>query len=216
MLVPFTSINFSNIKAQEYDGSYNYDVNDDMYSQYPTEENKYECRTGPAEGFFVSSVEFCKHVKFDEKRDHKDRDNRTGTQGPPGPTGARGATGATGATGPQGIPGPIGPNGTQGPPGPNLILPENTYQLRGETGNTSNTESTASSIATCDSGDIAIGGFSQVVARGSGNTLGNVTGFSTGNTINTASYFVIATGLPNAEIDVLAFANCFDNPPLRP
>ena len=25
--------------------------------------NKYECRTGPFEGFFVSSVEFCKHVK---------------------------------------------------------------------------------------------------------------------------------------------------------
>ena len=29
--------------------------------------NKYECRTGPFEGFFVSSVEFCKHVKFDDK-----------------------------------------------------------------------------------------------------------------------------------------------------
>jgi hypothetical protein len=35
MLVPFTSINFSNIKAQEY-GSY-----DDMYNKYPTEVNKY-------------------------------------------------------------------------------------------------------------------------------------------------------------------------------
>ena len=48
--------------AQEYD---NYD--DNKYSQYPTEVNKYECRTGPFEGFFVSSVEFCKHVKFDDK-----------------------------------------------------------------------------------------------------------------------------------------------------
>ena len=57
--------------AQEYD---NYD--DNKYSQYPTEENKYECRTGPFEGFFVSSVEFCKHVKFDDKDDRKDnRDN---------------------------------------------------------------------------------------------------------------------------------------------
>ena len=37
------------------------------YSQYPTEDKKYECRTGPFEGFFVSSVEFCKHVKFDDK-----------------------------------------------------------------------------------------------------------------------------------------------------
>ncbi|MGZ5549140.1 MAG: hypothetical protein ACXWFZ_14455, partial [Nitrososphaeraceae archaeon] len=61
MLAPFTSINFSNVKAQEY-GSYD----GDMYSKYPTEENKYECRTGPVEGFFVSSVEFCKHIKFDK------------------------------------------------------------------------------------------------------------------------------------------------------
>jgi hypothetical protein len=49
------------------------------YSQYPTEDKKYECRTGPFEGFFVSSVEFCKHVKFDDK---KDRDSKIG---PPGP-----------------------------------------------------------------------------------------------------------------------------------
>ena len=67
MLVPFTSINFSSVNAQEY-GSYDYD-DDDTYSQYPTEVNKYECRTGPFEGFFVSSVEFCKHVKFDDKDD---------------------------------------------------------------------------------------------------------------------------------------------------
>jgi hypothetical protein len=37
------------------------------YSQYPTDDKKYECRTGPFEGFFVGSVEFCKHVKFDKK-----------------------------------------------------------------------------------------------------------------------------------------------------
>ena len=60
----------------------------DYYSEYPTEEYKYECRTGPFEGFFVSSVEFCKHIKFDDKdRKDRDRDNRTGTQGPPGPQG---------------------------------------------------------------------------------------------------------------------------------
>jgi hypothetical protein len=57
MLIAFTSINFSNIKAQEY-GSYDDNDYDDMYSTYPTEVNKYECRTGPAEGFFVSSVDF--------------------------------------------------------------------------------------------------------------------------------------------------------------
>jgi hypothetical protein len=58
---------------------------DDSYSKYPTDDKKYECQTGPFEGFFVSSVEFCKHVKFDDK-DRKDiRDNRNGTQDPPGP-----------------------------------------------------------------------------------------------------------------------------------
>ena len=42
--------------AQGYD---NY-KDDNKYSQYPTEVNKYECQKGPFEGFFVSSVEFCK------------------------------------------------------------------------------------------------------------------------------------------------------------
>ena len=55
---------FSNIAmAQGYYG-------DDSYSQYPTDDKKYECRTGPFEGFFVSSVEFCnlKHNKFDDRK----------------------------------------------------------------------------------------------------------------------------------------------------
>ena len=105
---------------------------DSYYSEYPTDDKKYECRTGPFEGFFVSSVEFCKFNKFDDKDDKKEiRDNRTGTQGPqgpqgphqgppgvPGPEGERGFTGLTGPTGPAStIPGPQGPmgfNGTQG------------------------------------------------------------------------------------------------------
>ena len=97
--------------AQEYDK-----YGDSSYSQYPTDDKKYECRTGPFEGFFVSSVEFCKHVKFD-KDDRKDN-NITGTQGPPGPPGATGATGppgpAGGQPGPQGPPGPAGVSGPQG------------------------------------------------------------------------------------------------------
>ena len=48
-----------------------YDNYGDSYSQYPTDDKKYECRTGPFEGFFVSSVEFCKHVKFDDRKDNK-------------------------------------------------------------------------------------------------------------------------------------------------
>ena len=80
------------------------------YSDYKTKDKKYECRTGPFEGFFVSSVEFC-DAKHDDnkKRDHNDsRDNRTGPQGPPGPAGPQGPPGATGATGPQGLPGSPG------------------------------------------------------------------------------------------------------------
>ena len=101
MLVPFTNLNISNVKAQEY-GSYDYDV-DDRYSQYPTEENKYECQTGPLEGFFVSSVEFCKFNKF-AKDDNRDRDNnnQTGPQGLPGSQGPPGADGIDGEDGAQG------------------------------------------------------------------------------------------------------------------
>ena len=105
---------FSNIAmAQGYYG-------DDSYSQYPTDDKKYECRTGPFEGFFVSSVEFCKNIKFDDRKDQKDRDrddNKTGPQGPPGPAG------------PQG---PQGPAGPQGPPGANgtQIEPVNNTQIQ--------------------------------------------------------------------------------------
>ena len=125
-VTPFSTTNAA--MAQGYD---NY--GDSSYSQYPTDDKKYECRTGPFEGFFVSSVEFCKHVKFDDnkddRKDHKVRDNRTGTQGPPGPQGPAGpqgpqgpksdtgATGATGATGPQGI------QGIQGLPGAASTVP---------------------------------------------------------------------------------------------
>ena len=40
--------------AQGYDNYYG----DNSYSKYTTNDKKYECRTGPFEGFFVSSVEF--------------------------------------------------------------------------------------------------------------------------------------------------------------
>ena len=64
-IMPFLNQNnsFSNVMAQEYDK-----YGDSSYSQYPTDDKKYECRTGPFEGFFVSSVEFCKHVKFDDMK----------------------------------------------------------------------------------------------------------------------------------------------------
>jgi len=140
MLVPFTSINFSNVKAQEY-GTFDYDDDyddNDMYSTYPTEINKYECRTGPFEGFFVSSVEFCKFNKFDDKvdNDRKDNNNITGTQGPPGPAGLQGPPGPAGLQGPQGPPGLAGgQTGPQGPPGPPGVPgPQGERGLTGATG----------------------------------------------------------------------------------
>ena len=141
-----------------------YDTYGDSYSKYPTEDKKYECRTGPFEGFFVSSVEFCKHVKFDDK---KDRDGKVGPQGPTGPQGPPGINGTTGATGPQGIQGiqgiqgERGFNGTQGPPGiTQLINGSNIYTVtEKDTKNTTIGLSTPLfAFARCDTGDFAITG----------------------------------------------------------
>jgi hypothetical protein len=174
--------------AQEYDK-----YGDSSYSQYPTDDNKYQCRTGPFEGFFVSSVEFCKHIKFDDK-DRKDiRDNRTGTQGPPGP---------------QGIQGAIGPNGTQGPPGPNLIPSANIYSVNGSEAHSAD-GALAQSNATCDEGDTVVSGsyflqFPQNVNFVDDRALGSHEGW-------------IAVVETNDDVGLNAFitahAECFDNPP---
>ena len=70
IIMPFLNHNNSflsnTVMAQEYDK-----YGDSSYSQYPTDDKKYECRTGPFEGFFVSSVEFCKHIKFDDNKDDR-------------------------------------------------------------------------------------------------------------------------------------------------
>jgi hypothetical protein len=130
MLVPFTSISFPNATAQGY--------YDDSYSTYQTDDKKYECRTGPLEGFFVSSVEFCKNVKFDDKR--KDiRDNRTGPQGPQGI---------------QGIPGLIGP---QGPSGITQLNATNVYSVNNVT-TTTPPQTFTFGLAFCDPGDLVLNG----------------------------------------------------------
>ena len=91
IILPFTNKNnFSNpAMAQEmgyyddeeyvdYNSDVNYNSDDETYSDYQDEENKYECRTGPFEGFFVSSVEFCKVEEKDDDRKKDDgRDNQT-------------------------------------------------------------------------------------------------------------------------------------------
>src|SRR5687768_13071298 len=147
------------------------------YSQYPTDDKKYECRTGPFEGFFVSSVEFCKFNKFDKKDDRKDvsRDNRTGTQGPPGATGSQGPPGATGPQGPPGatgspgigIQGPPGANGTQGPQGPSGITTldlNNTYIVEGLD---NATDGVIDLEFSCDPEDFAINGGYNILEFGS-------------------------------------------------
>ncbi len=68
-LAAFTNSNSA--LAQNY--GYQDEYGDTNYSTYPTDDKPYECRTGPFEGFFVSSVEFCKHIKFDDRKDHRDR-----------------------------------------------------------------------------------------------------------------------------------------------
>jgi hypothetical protein len=146
-VVPFLNNNgFSTTAmAQGYDAGYG---DSRSYSTYPTDDKKYECQTGPFEGFFVGSVEFCKHVKFDDRKDN----NRTGTQGPPGPPGP---PGLNGTQGPPGLNGTQGPPGIQGPVGPTNIS-SNVY-LRSETVNL--TQSSGAFVP-CDEGDnVLTGGY---------------------------------------------------------
>jgi hypothetical protein len=182
-----------------------YGGNNSYYSTYPTDDKPYECRTGQFEGFFVSSVEFCKQ-KFDDKKDHKDRDNRTGTQGPPGPQGP------IGPQGPQGIPGINGTQGPQGPPGSTIntttIYTNLGPLVNGTFGGGVNPFIT--STATCDAGDTALSGsfrifgsaeirFFEPLATENG---WNATALVTGN----------AGGGGNSG-QVLADVVCFDNAP---
>jgi hypothetical protein len=199
-------------------GNYNYE---DSYSSYPTDDKKYECRTGPLEGFFTSSVEFCKNVKFDDKR--KDiRDNRTGIQGPPGPQGPPGATGATGATGPagpagpqgiQGIQGLIGPNGTQGPQGPSGITQlnaTNIYLKLGLINGTNQFGGTAVSTALCNPGDTAISGSYGIINVG---VIDTVADFPIQSGLGFIGWqAVITENDPVNGSQVTAGAICFDNP----
>jgi hypothetical protein len=164
---------FSNTAmAQGYDNYYS-----DSYSKYPTDDKKYECRTGPFEGFFVGSVEFCKHIKFDDKDDRKVvRDNRTGTQGPPG------------LAGPQGIQGPPGANGTQGPPGivnaelcPAGTDLENVYVLNGTTAESCNFETPSTGnlsvlkTVTCTTSVASLQPACDAIISGTGLPAGQIT-----------------------------------------
>ena len=201
------------------------------YSQYPTDDKKYECQTGPFEGFFVSSVEFCKDVKFNDDKDRKDnsRDNRTGTgtqgplgpagapgpqgiQGPPGPTGAtgpqgeRGIQGLTGATGQAGL---RGPPGEQGEPGEFLINGSNVYVVNGTSQTSANfPTATAQSVATCTPGDYILGGIFIADSLIDGNYTITIAG--TVPTFGIPNAYVI--GIQGPSVQVLATATCLNLP----
>jgi hypothetical protein len=214
------NIIISHAMGQGYDDNYYGD--DSYYSQYPTDDKKYECRTGPFEGFFVSSVEFCKHVKFDDKDDRNDN-NRTGTQGPPGPQGLPGFNGTQGPQGIQGIQGPRGfngtdgVNGTQGSPGPSQILKSNIYinsTFTTTQGLGPNFQFSFTNTATCDNGDTLLGGGARIEASVFDIALtGTEPLLTEDGWIGTTR--VVA--LPTDETTTLhTHAVCFDNPPLRP
>ena len=186
---------------------------DSSYSQYPTDDKKYECRTGPFEGFFVSSVEFCKHIKFDDDRkDH--RDGKVGPQGPPGPPGANGTQGPTGPQGIQGIQGPIGPNGTQGPSGITFINSTTAY-LVNSTLTINNSTSFITGRAICDPGDFVIEG---------GYTIDSFT-VPPYEFLERPIFSPLGSGWevllaeppenPDSAVGWFTHAICFDNPPLR-
>jgi hypothetical protein len=213
--IPLLNNNISNIvMAQEYDK-----YRDSYYSQYPTDDKKYECRTGPFEGFFVSSVEFCKHIKFEDKdKDRKDnnRDNRTGIQGLPGSQGPQGPVGPAGPQGIQGVNGTQGPNGTQGiqgiqgPPGLSQINSTNVYKVIGAANNTTG-DGLAISRASCDPGDTVLSGSYRIQND-------NLATVVEDEAMNEFTVWQTAAIGPTAGtvVQVQSIANCFDNPPLRP
>ena len=208
--MPLLNQNTNFLNTAMAQGYANYGYNS-YYSQYPTEDKKYECRTGPLEGFFVSSVEFCDAKKFDDRKDH--RDSKVGPTGPPGPQGPPGVNGTTGATGATGATGPQGIQGIQGAPGLSQINDTSTY-------NVSNSSeiiagSSNGTTATCDLGDIALSG-GHVVA-GVNQVTNNFDLIRSERTFDEDGWAVSGqySGAPGRVL-LFAEVNCVDNPPLRP
>jgi Collagen triple helix repeat (20 copies) len=222
-LVMLAIVPFLNNNAAMAQGYYNNNNNYDSYSKYPTNDKKYECRTGPFEGFFVSSVEFCKQVKFDDNK--KDRDSKVGPQGPPGVNGTTGATGATGATGPQGSQGIQGIQGLTGAPGvtgPSGITTLNDTNLYTNSSfNFVLNGGINSTFATCDEGDALLNGGYFVETNEPINSKINVLldapVRSSTSAFNDAYAVTIAySNATGTAAIVFVGIQCFDNPPLRP
>ena len=194
--------------AQGYGYDNYYGDSNSYYSQYPTDDKKYECRTGPFEGFFVSSVEFCKSIKFDKDKDRKD--NRTGTQGPAGPAGP------IGATGPQGI---QGPPGAQGPSGITQLNATNVYSVNNSTTSTP-PQVFAFSFALCDPGDLVLnGGYNLLGSAIEDNDTASTVidqAISNPTVVGVGWIAAVVVNEETSSITLNVNALCFDNPPLRP
>jgi hypothetical protein len=217
-IMPFLNNNNSFLNtamAQGDDAGYG---DSSSYSKYPTDDNKYECRTGPLEGFFVSSVEFCK-FKFD-KDDGKRDNNRTGTQGPPGP---QGPPGLNGTQGPQGIQGQPGPAGATGAPGITFLNATNLYRVVANFSLADEGDFSIESFAECDSGDSPVNGlsiYSPIFMPRSNGTLsftGTIANTTTGFNVTALPTGYLTTVFDVTENDLVqSVVTCFDNPPLRP
>ena len=186
-----------------------YDTYGDSYSKYPTDDKKYECRTGPFEGFFVSSVEFCKHLKFDDK---KDRDSKVGPQDPIGPQGPAGATGATGATGPAG---PQGIQGIQGPPGITQLNSTNVYLVFNQSRLVSGVSN--ETFAQCDKGDVVLNGAYTLDVENPSNFILYQNGafriIEGSGFPSTPNGWDVILSVEGTDIRLTVGAFCFDNPP---
>jgi hypothetical protein len=209
-ILPFLNNSNNAAMAQGYD---NY--GDSYYSHYPTDDKKYECRTGPFEGFFVSSVEFCKHVKFDDKDRKNIRDNRTGAQGPPGPSGINGSNGAQGPPGPQGIPGIQGPQGLTGATGHSglsQINDTNSYHVNGTTAFATAANTLVSADAFCEPGDRVLSGGYSIFDGGVTVFPGSIIKFDSFADTALTGWHVTMLAANNVS-NITPFAICFDNSP---
>jgi hypothetical protein len=189
--IPMSNMNlFSDVIAQGYDEddskSYNNNKNydDNRISLHPTKVNKYECQKGPFEGFFVSSVEFCKDVPIINN-------NEIGTQQPPS------------QSGPQIIQVSTGVQKNTILSSPNQVNEPNLYFRDGNLA-TTNTTSHITSVAFCNPGDEVVEGFHQLT-----NKQGNpILGFINQITGEKNAY---STALISTNVTLQSTAFCFNN-----
>ena len=192
ILLPFANISlFSNTVAMaqgnEYDDkSYSNNKNyDDMkVSLYPTKVNKYECQKGPFEGFFVSSVEFCKDAPIVNL-------NGIGPQLPPSPSD------------PQIIQVFSGAQENTVPSSTDQVNEPNLYFRDGNPA-TTNTTSQIMSVAFCDPRDKVIQGFYQLTNKQENPILGFI------NQI-TGEKNAYSTALISSNVTLQSTAFCFNN-----